>query len=185
MQNGSPIGDLDQDQTGHGFEQAHLLQHPDRRNDGWWHDQASQHQDTDDRAEPPRPALPDVGDHGAEDDENGNTNHREDDAVDERDDHEVVAGLDHLLEVVQQREGFRPGELQQVRLRHGLGGDEKDEGERHEEEDCRHRDGNQSDDDAARVFHDELSPRLSHQVSGTTMTVTSRNSTTLPAVDRP
>ncbi len=33
--------------------------------------------------------------------------------------------------------------------------------------------------------HQDSSPRLSHQVSGTTMTVTTRNSTTLPAVDRP
>ena len=33
--------------------------------------------------------------------------------------------------------------------------------------------------------HQDSSPRLSHLVSGTTITVTTRNSTTLPAVDRP
>ena len=40
-------------------------------------------------------------------------------------------------------------------------------------------------DDTSHVLHQAVSPRLSHQVSGTTMTVTSTNSTTLPAVERP
>ena len=88
-------------------------------------------------------------------------------------------------EIVQQHEGLRPGELQRVRLRHGLGGDEEGKGERHQEKNYRANDRYDSNDDAARVFHDEASPRLSHQVKGTMMAVTSRNSTTLPAVDRP
>ena len=61
-------------------------------------------------------ALPDVGDHRAEDDQGGDADHGEDHAVDEGDDHQVVAGRECLLEVVQQHEVLRPGELQQRRL---------------------------------------------------------------------
>ncbi len=41
------VGDLDQDQAGHGLEQAELLQHPDGGNDGRGHDQPGQDQDVD------------------------------------------------------------------------------------------------------------------------------------------
>ena len=44
------------------------------------------------RLEPTGPALPDVGDHRAEDDQGGDAGHSEDHAVDEGDDHQVVAG---------------------------------------------------------------------------------------------
>ena len=61
-------------------------------------------------------ALPDVGDHGAEDDHGGDAHHGEDHAVDEGDDHQVVPGRERLRQVVEQDEVRRPGELQQVRL---------------------------------------------------------------------
>src|SRR4029453_14635671 len=150
-------------------------------------------------------ALPDVGDHGAEDDHRGDAHHGEDHAIDEGDDHQVVPGRERLRQVVEQDEVRRPGELQQIRLGERLGGNEENEDEGHHEEDRGDHDGRDADDQASGValaavvgasggagrggggdgFHQDFSPRLSHLVSGTMITVTTRNSTTLPAVDRP
>ena len=41
------VGDLDQDQAGHGLEQAQALQHPDGGHDGGRHDQAGQDEHAD------------------------------------------------------------------------------------------------------------------------------------------
>ena len=49
------------------------------------------------RVEPAGATLPDVGDHGAEEDQRGDADDGEDEAVDEGDDHQVVARGEGLL----------------------------------------------------------------------------------------
>jgi hypothetical protein len=56
-------------------------------------------------------------------------------AVDEGDDHQIVACCQGFLEVVEQHERPRPGELQQVRLNPFHRRDDEDEEKRHQEED--------------------------------------------------
>src|SRR5215212_9606848 len=106
-----PEGDLHEDQSGHGLEQADGLQHPDGRYDRGWHDQTGQNEHVDDAAGPTGPALPDVGHHRAEDDQGGDAGHSQDHAVDKGDHHEVVASRQGLADVVEQHEVLRPGEL--------------------------------------------------------------------------
>src|SRR5215212_4506091 len=148
-----PEGDLHEDQSGHGFEQADGLQHPDGRHNRRWHDQTGQDEDVDHAAGGAGPALPDVGDHGAEDDQGGDAGHSEDHAVDKGDDHQIVASRQSLCQVVEQLEVLRPGELQRVRSGDVLGRNHEDEEERHHEEEPCKEDGRYADDHTTGVLH--------------------------------
>ncbi|AGZ42138.1 DeoR family transcriptional regulator [Actinoplanes friuliensis DSM 7358] len=103
-------GDLDQDQPRHRAEEPEPLQHPDRRDDRGRDDQAGQHQERDEAVPAALPALQHEGDHRGQHHHDRHAGHGEDRAVDKGDDQHVVAGLDHVDEVLHELELVRPRE---------------------------------------------------------------------------